>query len=131
MALHYASENEVDPQTCLLIKDILTGVSKDTGDNPPSTRIFSIFVSWGLKVNLKRAVIDSVSPFRPVLVLSSGPYPNLVQRHIPGNFTIEELATLLLATGDFPKTKLLAKSLFDKKEAKSHKHEKSLQNERA
>jgi hypothetical protein len=131
MALHYASENEADPRICLLVKDLLTGVFKEAGDNPPSARIFSTFASWGLHVDLKNIVLER-DPIEPVFRLSESLYSreDNMQRYIPCNFTVEDLAALLLSAGDFPKTKLIAKRLFHKKEAESHKHEKGLRNER-
>lgn len=131
VALHYASAKHVDPHICMRVKDILSGVSRSTRDNPPSERIFGMFVSWCTSVGFKNAVLTPCSR-ASLWKLSKDPcFEPDSNRYIPSNFTVEDLSAFLPATGDLPKTIKFAKTLYNEKRSREKNLKIGLQHERS
>lgn len=140
LAIKYGSENTLDPYLCLFVKDLLIAFSKNLFKGNVqiiekatiSEKSFGLFASWIEKLDLNKFNIKS-DFFNPILKLECSSecvpaklgLPSNEMRYIPRNFKIEELSSLLLMTGDFPKNIETAKSLFNEKKRKLNEQTKT------
>ena len=120
-ALNFSAKSGFGHELCLCVKDIMAGIDKNTLNNPPSDRIFGLFVEWVAETDLEANpnVVFELLPDSRILRMRETPefWRTCFSRYLPVNFKIEDLAALLLVKKDLPKTKAETLRLFMKKES--------------
>lgn len=128
-ALNFSSKSGFDADLCFCVRDIFANIDKNTLDNPPSERIFGLFVEWAAQTDLEANpnVVFELLPDSRILRMRETPkFQTCFRRYLPVNLTIEDLASIILVKKDLPKTPKEALGVFRKKETSLKDRERLL-----
>lgn len=119
-ALNFSAKSGFDADLCFCVRDIFANIDKNTLNNPPSERVFGLFVEWAAQTDLEtnpNVVFELLPDSRFIRMRETPVFQTCFRRYLPVNFKIEDFAALLLVKKDLPKTKAEALRLFVKKES--------------
>lgn len=119
-ALNFSAKSGFDADLCFCVRDIFANIDKNTLNNPPSERVFGLFVEWAAQTDLEtnpNVVFELLPDSRLIRMRETPKFQTCFRRYLPVNLTIKDLASLILVKKDLPKTPKEALGIFRKKEA--------------